>query len=208
MKVLKFFLWIGAILGVLGLIAYATVFDVWTVPGDDPKLAVAVEPSLSVGDVLLVTRHGENHSRGELLRCDDPQAAGRYIVGRLVGLQGEKLAFEEELVVIGGKRTSIPYGCADRTLTHPTTGEEVALVCSVEEFGSRRYEVLRAKDRREPPLQTEAERGVFLVSDNRHMHLDSRDYGSIAPSTCRQVVFRLWGTSGFGDSDRRLTFLW
>ena len=42
MKVLKFFLWIGAILGVLGLIAYATVFDVWTVPGDDPKLAMSV----------------------------------------------------------------------------------------------------------------------------------------------------------------------
>jgi signal peptidase I len=48
---------------------------------------------------------------------------------------------------------------------------------------------------------------VFLVSDNRLMHLDSRDFGQVDVSTCSHIVYRLWGER-FTDSSRRFTILW
>jgi signal peptidase I len=61
----------------------------------------------------------------------------------------------------------------------------------------------------EPPTKTTVPAGSwFLVSDDRHVHLDSRDYGEVDPSTCQHVVFRLVGAAGFGDSRKRLSIVW
>lgn len=35
-------LWLAGSVGAVGLALYAFVFDVWTVPSDDPQLAVSV----------------------------------------------------------------------------------------------------------------------------------------------------------------------
>jgi signal peptidase I len=48
---------------------------------------------------------------------------------------------------------------------------------------------------------------VFLVSDDRHIHKDSRDFGQVDGAACEHVVFRLWGES-FGDSSHRFNVLW
>jgi hypothetical protein len=40
------------------------------------------------------------------------------------------------------------------------------------------------------------------------MHLDSRDFGTIDPSSCQHIVFRLWGTTGFSDASHRFTIIW
>src|SRR5579872_6465256 len=81
---LKLVAWVTGILGVVGLLLYELVFDVWVVPSDDPLLAASIQPTLMAGDVLVVTRH-TSVVRGNLLRCDDPQAPGRYVVARAIG---------------------------------------------------------------------------------------------------------------------------
>jgi hypothetical protein len=46
------------------------------------------------------------------------------------------------------------------------------------------------------------------VSDDRHIHLDSRDYGQVAPGTCQHILFRIVGPAGFTDAKSRLTVIW
>ena len=61
----------------------------------------------------------------------------------------------------------------------------------------------------EPPTKVEVEAGRwFLVSDDRHLHLDSRDFGQIDPVGCQHIVFRLVGAAGFGDTAKRLSIIW
>jgi signal peptidase I len=48
----------------------------------------------------------------------------------------------------------------------------------------------------------------YLVSDDRHLHLDSRDFGPIDPRSCRHVLFRIVGSGGLSDSAGRFTIIW
>lgn len=208
MKFLKglgiFLVALGIILGVL----QATLLEVWEVPEDDPMLAVAIAPNLGPGDVLVVFRNGEAHGPGDLLRCDDPDAPGRYVIGRMVAKGGDKVDIVEEKVSVGGRRVPSLFACEPAKLKNPGTDEEIDHVCSMEELLGRKFRALRAKERLEPPLKYEVDTGrIFLVSDNRHLHKDSRDFGTIAPETCRFIPLRLWGGGDFGDSTRRFSFL-
>jgi signal peptidase I len=49
---------------------------------------------------------------------------------------------------------------------------------------------------------------VFLASDNRHYHDDSRDFGTVVRASCQErVVFRFWSARGWFDQKRRMTFI-
>src|SRR5580658_6282937 len=95
----KFIFWVVGILGVVLLVLYAFFFDVWTIPTDDPTLAAAIEPTVSAGDVVVVTRH-TSVSRGNLLRCADPQSPGRFVVARAMARFGERIDIGNEVVAI------------------------------------------------------------------------------------------------------------
>jgi signal peptidase I len=205
---LRFMLWALGILAVIGLVLYLAVFDVWTVPGDDPVASVAIEPTLHSGDHILLTR-GSDLKPGLLARCMDPDAPGRYVIGRIVAKGGDTVAVDE-IVVVNGKRNPSPHACTELkfNLRNPTTGEDVVLECGVEDTDGNEHEVLRDMAHPQATLKTKVESDkVFLVSDNRHLHLDSRDYGQVTPSSCQHVVYRLWGETYF-DAKRRFTFLW
>jgi signal peptidase I len=202
--------WLTAVSGSIALLLYVFFFDVWTVPKDDPLLAAAVEPTVSAGDVLVVTRW-TTISRGNLLRCADPQAPGRFVVARAIGGFGDNVELRDEVVSVDGKRTPSPRGCDPPTalLFDPQANEEVPLSCSIEEYGGTSYSALRTKDHPEAPTRAVVEPSRwFLVSDNRHIHLDSRDFGQVDPATCQHIVFRLVGAAGFADASRRLTIIW
>ncbi len=200
--------WAVAVIGAIGLALNLLFFEVWRLPTDDPLAAVSVEPTLSAGDLVLVTRRG-SVARGDLLRCVDPQAPGRFVVARAVAHNGDHIEIRDELVNIDGKRDPSARACDPMTLRDPRSGEDVDLVCSVEDFGDLEFSVLRARQLPEPPSKATAEASRwFLVSDDRHAHLDSRDFGQVDPATCQQVVFRLASAAGFGDSRKRLTIVW
>jgi signal peptidase I len=185
------------------------IFDVWTVPADDPQLTVSVEPTLSAGDIVLVSR-SMGAKDGAIVRCADPQAEGRFVVGRVMGVSGDVLEFKGGGMTINGKVPSAPYTCdvPKVTLRNPANNEDTELMCFVEEYAGGTHPSLRgtAVDR-DVKAEVEVQK-VFLVSDNRIMHLDSRDFGPVSPNVCQHVVFRLWGASGFWDTHKRLSFIW
>jgi signal peptidase I len=207
MKFLKFLAWVVGILGAICLILYLTVFDVWTVPEGDAWLSVSIEPALSPGDVVIISRNG-SPDRGHLVRCPNPQG-GNFIIGRYIGKSGETITMNEEVISIDNTRTPSPRACQTRKLKNPETDEEIELRCGVEEYGHVEFDALRAQARQEPPSKHVVETGKgFLISDNRHLHWDSRNYGQVDPGQCQHILFRLWGAQGFGDSAKRFTFIW
>jgi signal peptidase I len=208
---LQILAWLIGGLGVVLLGLYLFFFDVWTVPADDPLLSASIEPTLSAGEFVVVTRR-TTVDRGNLVRCDDPQAAGRYIVGRAMGKFGDKLEIQGEVVLLDGKHTPSPRACdtPNVNLFDPQTNEDVSLVCSAEEYGEMAYSALRSEDHPEPPTRPVSvlANRWFLVSDDRHVHLDSRDFGQIDPATCQHIVYRVVGAAGFGDTRKRLSIIW
>lgn len=206
---LKIVAWAAGIVAAIGLFL-RLFFEVWTVPTDDPLLAASIEPTLAAGDVVVVTRH-PSIDRGNLLRCTDPDAPGRFVVARAIGSFGDRLGLKDEFVTIDGKRTPSPRLCETSVVTvHDPRGDDVvSLTCSVEEYGDVTFNALRSPERPEGVTEATVEPARwFLVSDNRHFHLDSRDYGQMAASACQHVVFRIVGASGFWDARKRLSIIW
>lgn len=207
---LKLVTWMAAIAGAVGLVLNFFFFEVWRVPSDDPLLAASIAPTLSAGDLVVVTRHA-SVDRGDLLRCADPDTAGRFVVARAIGRYGDRVEIKDEVVLLDGKHVPSPRACDPPVVTvhDPRIDDDVSLACSVEEYSDMSFPALRARERPEPATQTTVEAGRwFLVSDDRHVHLDSRDFGEVEARTCQHVVFRLVGGAGFGDARSRLTIIW
>ncbi len=206
---LRFTTWALAIVAVLGVVLYLTVLDIGIVASDDPAAAASVEPSLTAGDRFLVLRNG-NLKDGYLVRCADPDAPGRDVIGRIGGTAGESVEVKGGSLIVNGTHVPAPHGCTDSLvmMPHPITGADVKLQCGVEETAGTQHEYLTAIENTEVTKANVEMGKVFLVSDNRFLHLDSRDFGQVDPSTCKHVVFRMWGSSGIFDASHRLTLLW
>jgi signal peptidase I len=205
---LKFLAWAAGIVLVIVLILNLTVFDSWLVPSDDPAFATSILPTLRPGNRILLLRNGAI-SAGNLVRCIDPDAPGRFVVARVVARAGESVEVGE-LVLVNGKRSPSPHACEEPKMfvRHPATQEDVKIDCVYEDTSGNEHRVLRDLEHPEATMKSVVEAGkVYLISDNRHLHLDSRDFGQIDPSTCQHIVYRLWGDSWF-DSAQRFTFLW
>jgi len=204
----KVLAWTLGIAVVIGGILYATVLDMWTIPTDDAQLAVSIEPSISAGDTILVSR-STSPDVGTLVRCNDPDAPGRFVIARIVGKFDDVLDISGDTYTVNGHNISTPSGCdpSKVTLRSPVSGQDVELSCSMEEFAGITHPAIRQAN--EPPKHVEVEGGrLYLLSDNRNMHLDSRDYGQVPIGSCQRVVFRLWGSDGYGDTKRRFSFIW
>jgi signal peptidase I len=207
---LTFVAWVLGIAGVVSGVLYYFVLDVWTLPVDDPLLAASVAPTLAAGDIVAIARSG-SVERGHLLRCADPQAPGRFIVARAIGRYGDSVDITREIVSIDGRRTPSPRRCDPprSTVLDPTQNTERELDCAEEEYAGRSFSVLRDSVSPLPATKATVEPGKwFLVSDDRHIHLDSRDYGEVEPSTCQHILFRFVGGAGFSDAKSRLTLIW
>jgi signal peptidase I len=202
--------WVVGVVGAVLLALYIVFFDVWTISTDDPTLAAAIEPTLSAGEIVVLSRRTEV-GRGNLLRCADPQAPGRFVIARAMARVGEHVDIANETVAIDGHRNPSPRACdAPRMLIHNVqSGEDETLACSVEDYGEMTYTALRSLEHPEPPTSVVVDPGRwYLVSDDRHVHLDSRDFGQIDPNTCQHILFRLVGAAGIGDRARRLSIIW
>jgi hypothetical protein len=207
----KMLTWLLLLAGAAAAIAYTFFCDVWVIPDDDPALAASIAPTLGPGDVVVLERR-PSASRGHLLRCVNPETPDRFMIGRAIGMGGDLLDVTGEIVKIDGHRTPSPRACdpAQVTVHDPVTDEDVPLHSAVEEYGDHEFCTLRSMHSPEAPLQVQVENGkVFLLSDNRHIHADSRDVGgAVLPSTCQHILYRLVGPGGWSDDTRRLTVIW
>jgi signal peptidase I len=201
-------LWLLGILGAITLLLYLFVFDTWVIPNDDPALTASIQPTLAPEDRIL-TRRGSTPKNGELARCIKPDGSGKFVIGRVFGsATGENVELNDERVSLNGKTLGARFQCPSVTVTQPATLEKVLLTCSTQDNGAFTYDVLTHPEYREGRHAATLEPGkMFLVSDDRHIHQDSRDFGQVDATTCEHIVFRLWGES-FGDGKRRFTVLW
>jgi signal peptidase I len=200
-------IWLGAILGAVALLLHLFVFDTWAVPRADAQLGASVLPALKPDDLILL-RKGSSPSYGELARCASPLVSGAYVVGRVFGVAGDRVEVSDFTVVTSGRGISARHGCPAMTVPHPVTGELMTLNCGVAETGAWNFEYLTSPEVNGGQHSALVESGkVYLVSDNRLMHQDSRDFGQVDVSTCQHIVYRLWGEQ-FTDSSRRFTILW
>ena len=206
---LRVVVWMAVIFCAACALLYFTVFDVLTVPSDDPAMLASMTPNVGAGDLLLTLRHGEVHG-GNLVRCTDPQEPRRFVIARLEAIGGETVEIQNQRVNVGGKGLSIIRGCGQTaTLTKAVTNEQLTFACMVEEFSSE-HDILVYPDSNEGSTakSTVASDKGFLVSDNRYWHLDSRDYGQVPLASCSHIVFRLWSGAGWFDAHHRLNLLW
>lgn len=207
----RFLLWVAAIGGAICLLLYLLVFDVWTIPhGPDKGFETSILPALMPEDKILIKR-GSIPKFGELARCQNPTASGQWVVGRVFGEPGDKVEVSDRGVTTNGKAVGSTHGCEKMVIPHPVTENLVTMSCSVAETGAWTFSYLNAENGTFLSAGTSSARveagRLYLVSDNRLMHQDSRDFGQVDSATCEHIVYRLWGER-FTDSSRRFTILW
>ena len=208
-RALRLFLWIAGVCGALvGIVMI--FFETWTVPGDDAQFAVSIEPTLSVGDFLLV-RRSSGTSYGSLVRCTDPDAPARFVVGRVIGDSSDNVEWTNGTLLVNNRTPSSSVACDPPVvrLKNPGTQEDEDFQCFLEEVGGSTHPALRAAKAIPRDSKAIVEPGkVFLASDNRLLHLDSRDFNTLAPGNCHRIALRLWSANGWLDAKKRLTVLW
>ena len=208
----KFVFWF-ALLGVAMVFGLkATCLEFWTMPNDDALLSLSVMPTLEAGDRLVLLRIG-TPGFGDMVRCPDPEVPGRFVVGRILGEQGDRIVAELGSVTVNEKYIGTRRACIPPQLSvlDPKTSEAVELSCEIEEAGGTEYTRLRATTPalNPTPYKVRVPDGqVFLASDNRHYHDDSRDFGPVPRDSCHnRIIFRLWSARGWFDGTRRLTIV-
>ncbi len=207
--ILRALFWVCLVVGAVCAIGYYTYADIWVVPSDDPRLAVSVEPTLRGGDVVLIQR-SPSEERGKLFRCADPDEPRRFVVGRLIGPPTTVVTVMDQRFVTPGSRETSDTACGEQRMVNPGSGEEVVLKCQNREFAGLSYQTLvKPTDDPAAPIELHIPGGKgYLFSDNRYLHLDSRDYGLVPSDSCERIFFRLWGATGFTDASRRFSIVW
>lgn len=202
--------WTLGVVLVTALLLRLLVLDVWTMP-DDPYQGAAAAPVLGAGDTMLLLTRGEA-GFGELVRCADPQDPSAFVVGRIAGVQGDTVEVAGGVLLVNGRKYESESACAQPKVfvKHPETLKDVELICGVVTMGSGWHYRLSSPGQFQEQKKT-AKVGpgkVFLASDNRAMHDDSRDYGLVDRSTCKaRPVFRLWGKGAWADDQSRLSYI-
>ena len=92
-KLLRVTVWLGLVLGVIigGLRLVAIRW--WQIPNDDPILTTSLAPTLRAGDWVLLWRATEPRF-GSLVVCPDPDNAGRFVVGRIMGESNDRISIQ------------------------------------------------------------------------------------------------------------------
>jgi signal peptidase I len=209
-KLVKALLWIVGILAVTVGILRLTLIDFWTVP-DDPILGAAVAPTMAPGDVVVLLTKGKA-GFGDLVRCADPENPAKFVVGRIAGVEGDVVETVGASLKVNGQSYNGQSACpkTNYTVKHPTSGAETKLNCDVVTMGGGwHYRGSSAKPFPSTPKRAEVGPGMlYLVSDDREFHDDSRDFGSVRRETCKgRPILRLIGSAGWADDDQRMTFL-
>lgn len=135
------------------------------------------------------------------------------VVARIVGEAGDKVRLTRTELLVNDRPERSERSCPSRTfeVSDPRTSETVEQRCQTVVLEGVLHMRGDATKAALPPLDQEvevAEGDVFLVSDNRLFPYDSRDFGPVPHSSCREsVMFRLWSKAGLRDQENRLMFV-
>lgn len=198
----------AGVCAVLALAGRLLFLKAWTIP-DDPALNASLEPTLGSGDVVLLLTRG-TRGFGDLVRCPDPEDGQRWVVGRIAGVAGDEVRVDPSgILSVNGKRFSTTEACVDSefSVAHPVSGHLIKMQCRrVEMAGGWHYHGIAPGMTAKEYVHKVGPGRVFLLSDDRTFHDDSRDFGTVPVEGCvEKPVLRLWGKAGFSDANRRFT---
>ncbi|HVU00999.1 MAG TPA: signal peptidase I [Polyangiaceae bacterium] len=203
--------WIGLLLAVIVGAARLVAIRWWQVPMDDPILEASIAPTLRGGDWVLLWRVSPPKF-GALTVCPDPTDESRVVIGRILGEEGDTVTVEGTRLTIDEHEALTETACPPFKIADPTTGSEIEQTCDMEAAGGTLH--MRGNmpaQRQALALRTSrkvGEKKVFLLSDNRAYPYDSRNFGSVDRSSCKETIFfRLVSKAGFGDEAARLTYI-
>jgi signal peptidase I len=210
-KLLRLIGWTLVVVVIVGGLARALFVDGWTIPDDNTRFGVSMEPTLTAGDTVLMLSHG-TPGFGDLVRCTDPDDANGFVVGRIAGVSGDVVEVSGRELTVNDKRYHSEQACPIPSLKviHPTSKKEVPISCDEVDMGGRvHYRGYTGKLEIFTPTKANVGAGmVFLLSDDRSYHDDSRDFGMVPLATCKnRIFFRLWGKDGWKDDVRRLSYI-
>jgi signal peptidase I len=203
--------WTAAIVGGAALLGRALFFDTWTFP-DDRRFAASVAPTLRAQDRLVLIKESAP-SVGDLVRCADPENPSDFIVARVGGRVGDHVELDSASLRINGRGYDAESACPDRSVVLPNPGEgpDIEIYCDKVTMGSGwhyRGHSLKPRFGSEKTSADVRPGMLFLVSDNRDWHDDSRDFGQVPVASCsHKIVFRLWGGMGMGADPLRFEFI-
>lgn len=206
-KFLRVLAWIAAIIAALIGVLRLTAIRWWQVPLNDPYLEASVAPSLRGGDWVILWR-ASAAKFGDLVLCPEPKT-NRPVIARIAAEQGDHLKVSAASLTINNSPIRQEGGCDAFRVRDPSNGGEVQQSCSLEAVGGRihqRGNVASQSDDKPSEAEFDVASGqVFLISDNRALPWDSREFGPVDRSSCVEtIVFRLVSKDGFFDVPNRL----
>ncbi|HVY45398.1 MAG TPA: signal peptidase I [Minicystis sp.] len=200
--------WLVGAAAALGVVAHATVLDAFTVP-DDPALGASTAPTLASGDVLLVMKHASG-GFGDLVVCPDPSDPARTVIGRIAGVAGDHVVTQGRSLEVNHRQYEGEMACPTPRIPVTTArGATVEIACDeVTMGGGWHYRGSLPEAAQPAPTARDVPAGrVFLLSDDRDLHDDSRDFGPVPVESCRRILSRLWGRGGPSDPAGRFNVI-
>lgn len=211
---LRLLLWLALLAGAFVGVARAVAVRWLWLPMDDPVLTASLQPSLGAGDLILVQRIMKP-VLGDLVVCPEPNYPERYVIGRILGVEGDKLSITNGTVRVNGQGLPYERRCDPRTVSYPNPedgSETITQTCSYEAVANRSLHKVGGLSeqhaRKEERTFSVPEGHFFLISDNRLFPYDSRDYHPVPIESCKETVFlRLVGANGWSDTKQRMTVI-
>lgn len=180
---LKLIFWVAVVAAILFVIGWAFLFEVHR--AEDNTMA----PNIVRGDEYLVYIHSNLETATPVV-CADPRDESKKVVGRIIGLPGDKVSFSRAGLYINGtqveQESEGEYILVDDTNTGaPQTVELRELI---ETIGMIRFRILWPESgrsrRRYLREKTVPDDTFYLIGDNRAFGVDSRTYGPVKISSC------------------------
>ena len=213
-KFLRIVGWTALVLAVIIGVLRLTAIRWWQLPQNDPYFEASVEPTLHGGDWVVLWR-ASRPKFGDLVLCPEPKT-NRPVIGRIAAEAGDHLKLTGSSLTINNTPSQVEGKCDPFHARDPASGGDIVQTCSFELLNGRTHPRGNQAQNDQPivgdkppdPEFDVAGGQVFLLSDNRALPYDSRDYGMVDRGQCVEtVVFRLVSKDGFFDVGNRLSLI-
>lgn len=169
-------------------------------------------PNIIPGDIFLFRTIGLL-GKGDIAVCHNPDDASTLVVGRILGVPGDKFKLTDNHFMYG--RRMVQHNYSTPVIYFDTSTEEqmkYVVRIAEEKVGGVLYSVAfmdtsRGKNFSEVIVP---ENHFFIVGDNRNMAYDSRNFGFVPIESCLgEAMFILWASETNGDlKQSKRSFSW